>query len=218
MPDPSMEPSTGELYPGRTKYDRARAETYSRRNPRRNREEARVLAGILDGLPSGASALDIPCGAGRIAPLLLERGHRVVCADLSADMIAKALESLGGRARFLRADLLRLPLAPKSFDLAFSIRLFHHLGDPGVRMAMLRELGRVARGKVVITFFHPVSFHNLQRWVERILLGRRSPRVCFTARTLAREAAAAGLRLECTRAVRAYAKDLWFAVLAPAAG
>jgi hypothetical protein len=37
--------------------------------------------------------------------------------------------------------------------------------------------------------------------------------VSFTAGTLAREAAAVGLRLERTAAVAAYRKDLWFAVL-----
>jgi len=136
-----------------------------------------------------------------------------VCADLSPHMLEHAAGLRGRGALPLRADLLRLPLAGGSFDHAFCIRLFHHLPRRDLRTAMLGELGRVVRGKVVITFFHPVSFHNLRRWLRRILTGRKSPRVSFGAGTLAAEAAAAGLRLERTLAVAAYRKDLWFAVL-----
>jgi ubiquinone/menaquinone biosynthesis C-methylase UbiE len=208
-------PGAGE-YPGRTKYDRARAETYSRRSPRRNREEAKVLARILSAMPAGGDVLDAPCGAGRIARILLDRGDRVVAGDLSGEMLRKAGEDLGRGPRFIRCDLARLPFRDGSFDRSFSIRLFHHIPSAAVRSNMLRELARVTREEVVVTFFHPVSLHNATRWIERLLLGRKSPRVCFTARRLARDAATAGLTLERTCAVRRYLKDLWFAVLAKA--
>ena len=202
-----------EPYPGRTKYDRSRAEAYSRRSPGRNREEAAVLARVLDGLPPGRDILDVPCGTGRIAAILLDRGYRVFCGDLSPHMLEHAAALRGSGAIPFRGDLLRLPLAAGSFDHAFCIRLLHHIPGPEVRRSMLRELARVTRGKVVVTFFHPVSFHNLERWVLRLLTGRKSPRVSFTAATLDRDAAAAGLRVERTAAVSAYRKDLWFAVL-----
>jgi SAM-dependent methyltransferase len=205
-----------DLYPGRTKYDCGRAETYARRNPKRNREEAAVFRSIVDSLPPGREVLDVPCGTGRIADILLDRGYRVTCADLSSAMLEHAATLRERGAISLRADLARLPLAPGTFDHAFCIRLFHHLPSPGVRRIMLGELGRVTRGNVVLTFFHPISFHNLERWIARLLAGRRSPRVCFTSGTLAREAATVGLRLERTVALGAYRRDLWFAVLGKA--
>jgi ubiquinone/menaquinone biosynthesis C-methylase UbiE len=205
-----------EPYPGRTKYDRSMAARYSRRSPARNREEGRVLARILEGMPPGCEVIDVPCGAGRVSRLLTDHGHRVTSADLSSDMLCEASSALGKEARLLRADLLRLPFSGGSFDHAFCIRLFHHLPSPATRVAMLRELGRVTRGSVVLTFFHPISTHNFARWLRGKLTGRKSFRFSFTCGTLRLEASMAGLALERAIAVRAYQKDLWFAVLGKA--
>lgn len=172
-----------------------------------------MLARILAGMPRGCEVIDVPCGAGRVSRMLLDHGHRVTGADLSRDMLLEASSALGSEARLLRADLTRLPFPGESFDHAFCIRLFHHIPSPAIRVAMLRELARVTRGIVVLTFFHPISTHNFARWLRGRLTGKKSLRVSFTPRTLHREAAEAGLTLERTLAVSAYQKDLWFAVL-----
>ena len=202
-----------ELYSGRTKYGPSMAERYARRNPKRNAEEARVLEALLGGLPAGGKVLDVPCGAGRIAKILSHRGFHVTCGDLSADMVAAAGRSLDSAIPRLRADLLHLPFADQSFDHAFAIRIFHHLPTPEIRIQALRELSRVARQKVILTFFHPISLHSARRWIQGKLTGRPSRRARFGTKTLAAEAGEAGLEVELTRGLRPYLKDLWFAVL-----
>lgn len=52
-------------------------------------DDAAAIAALLD-LPSGARVLDAPCGAGRIAVRLAERGLEVTGIDISAPEIAEA--------------------------------------------------------------------------------------------------------------------------------
>ena len=42
------------------------------------------------GVPAGAEVLDVPCGAGRLALRLAERGAHVTGVDLSAESLAHA--------------------------------------------------------------------------------------------------------------------------------
>jgi cyclopropane fatty-acyl-phospholipid synthase-like methyltransferase len=60
-----------------------------------------------------ARLLDIPCGAGRHALALAERGYRVTGVDISEDAIARA--STAGKADFFCADM-RSFRAPEPFD------------------------------------------------------------------------------------------------------
>src|SRR5712691_5687253 len=71
---------------------------------------------LLAGVPPGG-ALDAACGTGRLSLLLTDFGHDVVGVDPSAQMLERA-RAKSIPAMFLRGDLLRLPLADGSADLA----------------------------------------------------------------------------------------------------
>lgn len=45
-------------------------------------------------LPPAATVLDLGCGAGRVAHVLRDRGHRVVCVDQSPEMLERVDEGL----------------------------------------------------------------------------------------------------------------------------
>lgn len=69
----------------------------------------------------GASALDLATGTGDIAYQLAAVGARVVGLDVTARMIELAKTKSGGdcgRPRFLVGDMLALPFAGESFDIA----------------------------------------------------------------------------------------------------
>jgi SAM-dependent methyltransferase len=76
--------------------------------------EAAAIERLL-GLPAGARVLDAPCGAGRIAVRLAERGLDVTGIDISAEEVEEARRR-GSPARFEVGDLRALP--QEAFDAA----------------------------------------------------------------------------------------------------
>lgn len=108
-----------------------------------------VLSAFLDALPAG-DALDAACGTGRLARLLVDRGHRVIGVDSSSAMLAQA----SGAAEFRQGDLHALPLPESSVDLVTCGLALTHL--PDLRPAFA-EFGRVLRpgGHLLISDIHP---------------------------------------------------------------
>jgi SAM-dependent methyltransferase len=78
--------------------------------------ESKAIAGLLD-LPAGARVLDAPCGGGRIAVRLAERGLDVLGIDISEVEVHEARGVAAGRgvdARFEQGDIRALP--ERAFD------------------------------------------------------------------------------------------------------
>jgi SAM-dependent methyltransferase len=84
---------------------------------------------VLNAAPTRcARALDVGCGAGRLASALAERCERVVAIDVDAQTLAR------GRAKYARAnldfveaDVLTYPFEDESFDFITSVAALHHL-------------------------------------------------------------------------------------------
>jgi SAM-dependent methyltransferase len=76
---------------------------------------------------SGRRVLDAGCGGGRYSKVAAQAGARVIGADHSTAVEkAAALCASLPKVSFVQADLKRLPLAPGSFDVVFSIGVMHH--------------------------------------------------------------------------------------------
>lgn len=132
----------------------------------------RALARLTEGMPPGAELAlldlasgsgDLPRAAGRWA---LRRGlrPRLTITDLSPEIVRLAADE--GRmilnsqfsilnSQFAVADARRLPFGDASFDVAMCSFALHHLPPDGA-VAMLREMGRVARRGVIV--------NDLVRW------------------------------------------------------
>src|SRR5213593_3164996 len=123
-------------------YDRTRSNPESTQ-----RRLTSVLAGELAGR---GRVLEIGVGTGRVALPLHAAGVRLVGVDVSTAMMGRLVQKAGGRAPFplVRADALRLPFAPGSFDGALAAHVLHQIEEwPGA----LLELQRVVRpGGVVL--------------------------------------------------------------------
>lgn len=110
---------------------------------------------LRDG--GGARVLDV--GAGNGSTLLDLRGRApdaggprtLVGAEVHPDTvrIARARTRGIGDVHVVRADGARLPFPTAAFDVAVSVLTLHHFDDDGVR-TVLREMGRVARDRVVV--------------------------------------------------------------------
>jgi SAM-dependent methyltransferase len=208
-------------YAARTKYDQpGRAARYGARSPRRDAEEWALLERCLAALPPPGSALDVPCGTGRIGERLLDRGIPVRAADLSPAMRRETEARLAGRAGFLGVVALDLdgdaPAEGLEADLVVCFRFLHHLPGTASRHRVLANLARLTRRDLLLSFHHPVSVHNLARGLRRVLTRRRGDRYALTVGRLRREAASAGLVLVGVRALAAWRRDLWVAHLRPA--
>jgi len=159
-------PGAGARYAG----TRFRAGREARDPARLARLLERHLGPLPADAPGPALLLDAPCGAGRLFPTLAARG-RVVGLDVSPAMLE------GARARgaeaLLAGDLAALPFAAQSFDAVVCCRLLHHLEREEDLVRIARELVRVSRALVLVTYWDAASLPALRR---RLLPSARAPR------------------------------------------
>ncbi|MCW8139395.1 MAG: methyltransferase domain-containing protein [Planctomycetota bacterium] len=152
-----------------TKYDRELHKRISSYFERRAVERALARTGVREGL-----VLDLPCGAGRLTPVLEPVARRIVSADYSGTMVRVLKRRHGERhPDALVADSFRLPFRDRTFDLVYSARLSHHIGDEALRVAYLREVLRVSRAWTIVTIFDSRSLKNLLRDVRRVFSKKR---------------------------------------------
>ena len=154
--------------------------------------EQRLLMKAMAGVPAGAKVLDLPVGTGRMARRLNTAGYRAIGTDVSEPMLRISAELAGGRADLVRGDGEALPYRDGAFQAAVCFRLLVHLPE-GARKNVLRELARVASGRVVAVY----QPHRLSLWwlVYGLLLRRKVPLHFVAPGDLEREFESCGLRL-----------------------
>jgi SAM-dependent methyltransferase len=121
-------------------------------------ELRRAIASLR--LTPGMRILDAGCGTGEALPWLCDAmaAHgEVVGIDLAAAHVSAARAGLcrhsksAGQITVLQADVMRPPLAPRSFDLVWSVNTINHLREPLAGLQILAGLlspgGRIAVGQ-----------------------------------------------------------------------
>jgi SAM-dependent methyltransferase len=142
-------------YEGKHVYEKDEADAY---DASRSREYSWVREySLIDRLckewPAGSTVLDIPSGTGRLIPLFQQRGHRVICGDISAHMMSQvstANRAMPALRSLTQVDAEHLPFAENSVDYVISLRLFHFELPVVTAETMLREFARIARKGIVI--------------------------------------------------------------------
>src|SRR5215472_7572489 len=128
------------------------------RDPREVTRYLELVTEVLDGtkrksidmlrLQPGGSALDVGCGLGRDAEIMLGAvgaAGRAFGIDPNQDLITKAIErtrSIFPRPEFRIGDALALEFADDTFDACRTDRVLQHLQDPAPAVA---EMVRVTR-------------------------------------------------------------------------
>jgi len=128
--------------------------------PEGARELTRALEILADQLAPGARVLDLGGGPGRYAIELAKRGHRVVLADLSPELLEVARRRVAEAAVpgvesfdvVHAADLGRY--ADESFDAVIAFGPFYHLVADAERRRTAAEIRRVLvpHGQAFIAF------------------------------------------------------------------
>lgn len=141
-----------------------------------DRRERALLARYFQQIGNVDTILDLPCGHGRLSDLLQQRCARLVEADWSFTMVDLNRRDHGDeQRRYLRCSALQIPLPDRSIDVVVSFRLSHHLETQELRELHLRELFRVARKAVIVTWFSATSLKNRLRQM-RVVLGKKKPK------------------------------------------
>jgi ubiquinone/menaquinone biosynthesis C-methylase UbiE len=139
-----------------------------------DRRERALLVRFFAELGPCDSILDLPCGHGRLSDFLKERCRQLIEADWSSTMVDLNRRDHGDQGRhYVRASALEIPLPDRAVDCVVSFRLSHHLETELLREQHLRELFRVARNAVIVTWFSATSLKNLLREV-RVRFGSKN--------------------------------------------
>ncbi|HEY8491927.1 MAG TPA: methyltransferase domain-containing protein [Dehalococcoidia bacterium] len=144
-------------------------------------------------LRPGSLVLDLGCGTGNYTVPAAEAGARVVGADLSRGMLARA----AGKSRlpaWVQADGHRLPFPDATFDAALAVLVLHHIPDWERVVAEVRRVLRRGRFAVLLATAEQIRafwlFHYFPEGLEIFLRHRPTlPEV----RQRFREAGFAGL-------------------------
>lgn len=133
--------------------------------------ELRRAIGSL-GLKQGMRVLDAGCGTGEALQWLCDAvapQGTVVGIDLAAAHVFAARAGASGRALVLQADVRQPPLAPRSFDLVWSVNTINHLREPLAGVQVLANLlcpgGRIALGQSALL---PDMFFAWDSRLERL--------------------------------------------------
>jgi SAM-dependent methyltransferase len=101
-----------------------------------------VMREALEAPPLQGLVLDAGCGEGvDLSQVALDPACEVIGVELSTGGVATTLARTRGleRAHVVQGDLLQIPLADSTFDVAYSYGVVHHTPDPP------RAIGEIAR-------------------------------------------------------------------------
>ena len=149
-------------------YDERYFADLSARYRKRNRFARRRIQNVFSLLADvkGRTVLDLGCGMGTFTLEAAQRGARAVGFDMMPTALSAARrvgqEEKVESARFVLADVARLPVRTSSADVVLAADLTEHL-DENTLSRMLAEAVRVLRGNGRLVLYTPEASHIFER-------------------------------------------------------
>jgi SAM-dependent methyltransferase len=111
--------------------------------------------------------LELGAGAGRNSPRY-SQFERVVLLDYSLTQLQQAQERLGRDTRytFVAADIYRLPFVAGLFDAVTMIRTLHHMADPQLALAQVRQVMQPAAA-FILEYANKTNLKAILRYAAR---------------------------------------------------
>jgi SAM-dependent methyltransferase len=162
-----------ERFPGEPKPGIQAVLSHQRKWARRVAQAARLF--------SAKKVLEVGCGQGFLADILVDDGLEVYASDVVDILDARLKEK---RLKFCLGDVCsRLPFQDEAFDLAYAINAFEHFPDPGYA---LDEMLRVLKpGGVIFLTFDPLYYSPWGLHASR-RIGFPYPQLLFSKETIQR--------------------------------
>lgn len=166
--------------------------TRSKRMQLLNAMEMQFAQRAMDLVGPEGSVLDMPCGSGRFFEIF-SPAKELYLFDYSAAMLDQlVIRHPEAKTRDLRAaDILAIPLEDNSVDLAFCMRLFHHMEEADTRRTALRELSRISKRYVAFSYYSTRNW----RYLKKRLRGKQPSRNPVRTQEILSEAHVCGLKL-----------------------
>lgn len=102
-------------------------------------------------------ALDAGAGAGALALALAPLVREVVALDVVPELLAEGRARAPEGVSFVEGDITAMPFESGSFDLAGTLRTFHHVARPELAVAELARVTRSGGRLLVIDQLAPVD-------------------------------------------------------------
>jgi len=141
-----------------------------RRGKRLDRADKAFAQKIYNMLGDNSCIVDVPCGSGRFYDIF-SKAKSLIMVDCDHNMLKVAREKYGQaeNVKMLQADISSLPLDDNLADLCFCMRLFHHMETEKIAFDTLKELARVSRKYVALSFYN----RNCWRYYSRKLRNKK---------------------------------------------
>ena len=172
------------------------------------------------GATPGQTVLDLPCGYGRFAPLLVGLGLTPLWGDISFAMVhrtSRRPEAKSGIGQ-LASNAEQIPLGTNAVDGAICIRLIENFRLSQRRTEILRELGRVVHRWLVVSFYDGTSIHGKTKRLACKMRGKEVSVMMQSRASFRAEAESAGLDVASFQAPAPFVHAHTFALLTPRQG
>ena len=145
------------------------------------KREGELIRTLLSSQPKSGILLELPSGGGRLSPELEPFADLIVEADIAVGQVlyGRSTSTLKIPQVWMQASAFNIPLKDKSVDGTFCCRLCHHLPSPTERERLLRELLRVSKRFVLMTFFDHDSLKNRLRRMRKVI-DNKKPKMTMT--------------------------------------
>lgn len=169
-----------------------------------HRQEMKIVLWFLHSYGDSGRGLDVPCGAGRLASCF----EMARCSWLGVD-VSPAMAKLAGASGMgstVVAEATTLPFGEGVFPFIVCVRLLHRIQDRATRLGILRELARLCRGPILLTYYTRWNLRGVQRWLRRKYPG-------LSLGDIRGELREAGFRIKREIPLRRITQQQWFFVV-----
>lgn len=124
--------------------------------------------------------LDMPCGTGVLADILLQRRNDLIIAsDISIEMMNLALADYKGDncCGFIQGDATKTPFKDNTFGLVVNIGLMHRV-PIDIKRRILKEMASISNQYIIISFSVTSLVQRLKLALVRIFIRHHKPSPC----------------------------------------
>jgi len=161
--------------------------------------ELALLGRMLRDQGRSKALLDLPCGGGRLSSPMARYTDLLIEADVALGQLRYGREHgrVSTAQAWMSASGFHIPLRDTSVDGTVCVRLSHHLPTEAEREQLVRELLRVSKRFLIMSFFDYHSAKNTLRRLRRPF-NQKPPKSTMKVRELQRLAQECGATLvEC---------------------